>query len=179
MVTAPVEAVSPDAELERFRREWEQEVKQRRQGPQQGVSSPPTRKQAITVEVEEEPTSPEKQKIAWREGDGSIREVLAGLRLEEVELEEDDSPVASTSKAASPPVRTKPLSPTKYTHLLPTATKLRSIAATKAADAVVLYSRAVEAEQTGRLNEALALYRRAFRLDGECCHCCADDRRCG
>lgn len=153
-------APSTDAELERFRREWEQEVKQRRQGPQLGVSSPPTRK--LEVEVEEEASSPEKQKIVWKEGEGSIREVLAGLRLEEVELEAEESP-ASTSTS---PVKTKPLSPTKYTHLLPTATKLRSIAATKAADAVVLYSRAVEAEQTGRLNEALALYRRAFRLDG-------------
>lgn len=34
--------------------------------------------------------------------------------------------------------------------------------------AVSLYSRAVEHEQSGKLNEALMLYRRAFKLDGQC-----------
>ena len=33
--------------------------------------------------------------------------------------------------------------------------------------AVQIYARAVESEQSGKLNEALILYRRAFKMDGE------------
>jgi hypothetical protein len=207
MVTVPATSSVPstDAELERFRREWEKEVKQRRTGPPLGGFTQAKGKQVATGDEASEETAdrdvPEKHKFSWRSTSPqrSMRERLAGLRLDEVEVEADDAasdvdevgdgidtseevsgpsasapPRAVPAKAESPKSPSKPYksfkasSPNKYTPLLPTASKLRSIAATKAADAVVLYTRAVEAEQTGRLNEALALYRRAFRLDGEC-----------
>lgn len=42
-----------------------------------------------------------------------------------------------------------------------------SASAPSASSAVSLYARAVESEQAGKLNEALILYRKAFKLDGE------------
>lgn len=49
-------------------------------------------------------------------------------------------------------------------------------------DAVSIYARAVEAEQAGQLNDALNLYRQAFKMDGvhSTCVCtCADSRQRG
>lgn len=50
---------------------------------------------------------------------------------------------------------------------VPAAAAASEGAASSPSHAVALYSRAVESEQEGKLNEALILYRKAFKLDGE------------
>lgn len=130
-------------ELERFRQEWRAEVKGRRRID--GTSFVP---QASTLRSA-----------------GKVSEARA-------------SPVLEFRPATSPQKSTK--SPIAATTSLPDSTFGRSPSKTNAAEAgpsrvkarpqqtaVELYAEAVENEQSGQLNDALMLYRKAFKIDGK------------
>jgi F-box protein 9 len=128
-------------ELERFRQEWRAEVKGRK-----GLS-----REAGVVQI----------KADWPKRAGKQADPAPKSP------ETDRSPKKSTM---SPIAETAHL-PESFPDRSPTQTA-RSLDAgpsrpKKAYTAVQLYAQAVENEQSGQLNDALMLYRRAFKIDGE------------
>ncbi len=124
-----------------------------------------------------------KTEVQTKQRDGSITKPGPGKR-KEVEKPQDEPDIAE--KTVTLPVRLK-VSPVKATrrlsiHLdeLPVAgprtplgtafahkpIKLPPRVVARKDEAVQLYAKAVEREQTGQLSEALMLYRKAFKLDG-------------
>lgn len=129
-------------ELERFRQEWKAEVKGRRGLRQYGIPLKGSVDQEAPKQVDRSVASPER------------------------------SPKKSTSTT----------SPFAGTANLPDATIVRSPTQNgrtldagpsrpkKHYSAVQLYAQAVENEQAGQLNDALQLYRKAFKIDGLSLH---------
>jgi F-box protein 9 len=118
------------SELERFRKEWEAEVKARRDG----VSIGPVRWKSDREERQEAESSSAAQ---WR------------VLPKDMDERHPDQP------GSSPPTSKSPV-----------LARTNVIRAQRANDALEIYSRAVEHEQSGQLNDALLLYRRAFKLNG-------------
>lgn len=134
-------------ELERFRQEWRAEVKGRR-----GVDVGPS-KRRTDAKVQEDTVMPQ------RSGLGA-------------------SPVLEFRPATSPKARiTSPSAPTSSlpdllhegspSHLKSPQAGPSRVKPRSKQTAVDLYAEAVEHEQAGQLNDALMLYRRAFKIDGE------------
>lgn len=117
MSTSPEGTPSDADELERFRRDWKNEVLHRRTKP----------------EADQDPLAPS----------------LASLSLNAV----DPSPASSPTRTLNDPTRNLPPLPPPH---------LRT-----PASAIAVYRDAVEHEQSGRLDGALRLYRRAFQLDDQ------------
>lgn len=150
-----------EVELERFRREWQEEVKGKaRKVPPAEITIPPKSKgkdkadsdgvAIAQVQVDE----PDLALQLSRTRSGAS----AATSSKPVPISPKKvlrSPVKSTSRLPEPPLST---SPTKIPFRAPQLRKDRDAA-------VVIYSRAVEAEQSGRLNDALGLYRTAFKMD--------------
>ncbi|EKD00422.1 F-box domain-containing protein [Trichosporon asahii var. asahii CBS 8904] len=169
---APAGAV-PDDELERFRREWKEEVAAKRPG-------------AVDVGPVKWTTAPAASGDAADKGKGK-----ALVSSVEPEAPAPTSPVKLTrvispEQARSPERRPAPVSPKKVTGIgLPARLVGQGLEATPAPAstsgakipfraprvrrnplaAVEVYTQAVEAEQQGRLNDALKLYRQAFKMD--------------
>lgn len=204
---APGAATGPaDEELERFRREWEDEVKAKK-----GASSTSGGKTAVDAGgVRWKPAD-----VANRTGTSAAATAPAtnghaAASAGHTNPSAPKSPThaarapvhASSSKRESSPVNTKhkhgPSSPTSSKHphgapgAIPRELDLEELAAKHVIvsgpslikgkgsgmisssdkekdklDAVAVYARAVEAEQSGKLNEALVLYRKSFKMDGE------------
>jgi hypothetical protein len=82
-------------------------------------------------------------------------------------------PVPALKGAAAqkpkPPLSTSPETGLETAKVPAAATSEGALSApaSSASHAVSLYARAVESEQAGKLNEALILYRKAFKLDGK------------
>ncbi|ORY26145.1 hypothetical protein BCR39DRAFT_541958 [Naematelia encephala] len=137
LVTRSSQAVIDDAELERFRREWRNEVQSRRDVP--AVPPSPARK---GTEIEAQaPKSPEKK----------ARDPVSPTTRKAPLAREVD---AASSSSSSQTIAAVPR--------LPRSTVERGDVRV---EAVRLYARAVEDEQSGKLNDALKLYRRAFKMD--------------
>lgn len=196
-----VALVPVEDELERFRSEWRNEVKSKKQ-PQPG---PTTARNAL---------SPERSKGS--QGGPSTRNVpnsngikgkdkvengstisppratrpLAGTQLSPAQgsrltliPSRSSAHSATTTKSTSPLIEKqhlavvevdsededRPNGSTRWPDKLKTFGRLFSGRHSGGApgDAVTVYSRAVEAEQGGQLNDALKLYRQAFKMDGE------------
>ena len=132
---------STDEELEAFRKEWRQEVQAKKHDPQ-------AHSQVHPLIWNGEPTSSYSQ---------------TGPSSEAKE------------RTLSPRRPTKLPSPQQQIHALPpsapslagpsTARRPRKVVEADE-DPVAIYAQAVEHEQSGRLNDALRMYRRAFKLDG-------------
>ena len=162
-----------DDELEKFRMEWRQEVKSRRPGQPkvQSKSQPQPQPQLLS------PASPDKR-VYPQPGPTSKGKEKNASKGEEKNLHEKPT----TSPSTSPRAIKQPLSnhdashgskvsgtsrsPEKERVKFPKSIERRAGTKTSQEDAVSIYARAVEAEQGGQLNDALNLYRQAFRLDG-------------
>ena len=168
-----------DAELERFRKDWEDEVrakkdgavsvgpvKWKREGGPSGRSKSPSRIsqawQSVSRTVrrrppndrsaEAETTTKSNSNVQPDSAGGSTRPLH--LRTMPLDLDEpvDEAEPSSIASVAAIPIAQSSAS---------------SIKVKKAEDAVEIYARAVENEQSGQLNDALLLYRKAFKLNGE------------
>lgn len=169
---APADAV-PDDELERFRREWKEEVAAKRPGT---VDVGP-----VKWATDEPPAETPQPEAAEPGADkGKTRAAEPTSPKSPVRLVRVVSPVQARS-----PERRAPVSPKKVTGIgLPARLAGQGLEATPAATpasakipfraprvrrnplaAVEVYTQAVEAEQQGRLNDALKLYRHAFKMD--------------
>lgn len=134
-------------ELERFRREWRAEVTSKRRGVDVGG-------------------------VKWKEAE--VKEVPKTTN-DNTARTTHISPKQSTKTAlpTSPDAvrRTREVSPTKIKGPSSLASTRSSEAGPSRnkpqASAVQLYAQAVEMEQSGHLNDALLLYRRAFKIDGK------------
>lgn len=160
-------------ELERFRREWRAEV---------------TGKRKTDTKRREVDAGGVRWKEAILQSDQPTRvEPRRQTQTQTQKREEDQEPTSPRSRfqivnGASP---TSPTSPKRHASDVlqrdrsPTKAKApSSLAASRSPDAgpsrtktatsaVQLYAQAVENEQAGQLNDALLLYRRAFKIDGE------------
>lgn len=128
-------------ELERFRQEWRAEVKGRK-----GLG-----REAGVVQIKAE-----WPKRAGKQPDPAPK----SPEIDQSPKKTTTSPIAGTARL-----------PESFPDRSPTQTA-RSLDAgpsrpKKAYTAVQLYAQAVENEQSGQLNDALMLYRRAFKIDGE------------
>jgi len=128
-------------ELERFRQEWRAEVKGRK-----GLG-----REAGVVQI----------KAEWPKRSGKQPDTAPkSPEIDQSPKKTTTSPIAGTARL-----------PKSFPDRSPTQTA-RSLDAgpsrpKKAYSAVQLYAQAVENEQSGQLNDALMLYRRAFKIDGE------------
>lgn len=152
-------------ELERFRREWRAEVTTRR-----GVGE----KVKVKVGDNQKPSpsmSTVDEQKSWRKetNDTKVARISKSPenRTHSVHLGQ------STTKAELDNTRDRSKSPTdvkvKMPSGLPTTRSPEAGPSRPKTQltAVQLYAQAVENEQAGQLNDALILYRRAFKIDGE------------
>jgi F-box protein 9 len=135
------------------------------------------------IKVETENEELERFRAEWRKELESKQKLETSARVpdEKVEVESGPSVRAAVTTRRSPEKHRRGLSEDLDT--TETSWKLTAMASASTtqtvrpnlveerADAVAVYSRAVEAEQNGRLGEAMLMYRRAFKLDGELCFC--------
>lgn len=204
----PPAATGPaDEELDRFRREWEDEVKAKKvaTGPggdskavdAGGVRWKPADSSTRTLASAATPAAVSNGQAVASAGHGTTTGARSPTHKARA------IPHASSSKREGSPVNTKhkhgPSSPTssKRPHgapgAIPRELDLEELAAKHIIvsgpslikgkgsgmiaasdkdkekdklDAVAVYARAVEAEQSGKLNEALVLYRKSFKMDG-------------
>jgi F-box protein 9 len=124
-------------ELERFRQEWKAEVKGRRGLRNYGIPLRDLAAQEALKPVDRSAASPE------RSPKKSTTSPFA-----------ENTSLPDTTLARSPPQNGRALGAG------PSRPK-------KHYSAVQLYAQAVENEQAGQLNDALQLYRKAFKIDGE------------
>ena len=137
-------------ELDRFRHQWRNEVQAKRH---EGASERPGRRKESEESAGEvvrgkpivTSTSPARAKT-------SPRNFIRTLRT--LGLDDEDHPAAGPSKRQS------------SASIVQTPEKSSSRPVADKDYAVQLYAKAVESEQSGQLNEALILYRRAFKMDG-------------
>lgn len=183
-----------DEELAKFREQWRREVQDRarqREIAEQKKPSSPTAPATKTAWNEEDEPLVKRERPRGildiqRKDDEKI---TSGILQDEVELaravgsiklggakgsiakvaQYTQHDVQTTKAHAKPASTTKPLSP-KPKHVQPIIAKSyigkehhASVSSTK--KAVEAYAKAVEHENTGQLNEALHLYRKAFKLD--------------
>lgn len=174
--TAPGGTATPEEneELVRFREQWRQEVQRKRQ--QEGVPAPlpstsskqHTSKPAVGRAGQSNataalPRSGAPQATSTRE---HVEPELAAA-LERTHI--STSPSTSPRKLARPisPIRTR-IAPRQHTaghHTSQASSSSHKQSVHDTASAVDLYGRAVHHEQQGQLNDALRLYRRAYKLD--------------
>ena len=136
-------------ELDRFRNQWKTEVQAKRQ------------REASAWRVTQNEGDLPQQADASRPGDNPSETSTASLQVSPAKasrplaVELDEPPEAGPSRRhpATGPIK-RPAKPA-----------VRSTNGKE--DAVQLYGKAVEKEQSGQLSEALMLYRKAFKLDGE------------
>lgn len=137
-------SANPDDELERFRNQWRNEVKAKRQD--EGSTRPGKR---------EETSVTTKKTEGLHAGDNETSNATTTTATLSIKsTQPDEAPAAGPSRVA-------PLT-TPASRTVKPAPKMMS----KKDQAVQLYARAVEREQIGQLSEALMLYRKAFKLDG-------------
>jgi hypothetical protein len=166
-------------ELERFRQEWQQELQQRKRPGQQGSTTQDQlhviRSKIGIATVRSDPNVTGSK--ATESGRGQSSDFDRGIR--------DESPITkspSTSPKASHKVpvgqsnnksRIEPsagpsnISAVAGPSVAKPSKELKGKRAQKVVQAVEQYANAVELEQMGRLNEALQLYRGAYKLDRE------------
>lgn len=183
-----------DEELERFRAQWRQEVQDRarqrdieeQKRPTKASGSSSTVKQDAVPQLSKPRERPKGMLDAERNEDDKIK---SGILQDEVELARaigsmrlgsgkgNVGKVPQPNVSQHPPVKTqdkptfvtKPTSP-KAKHAQPAiakphAGKDHGPATGSTKKAVEAYAKAVEHENSGQLNEALHLYRKAFKLD--------------
>ena len=158
-----------DDELERFRREWRAEVTTRRKVDNGGVRSKeevkPDHAQgdevlagASTSTSESTPKSPKRQPgtngSSGTDGTNGTNGPNGPNQSPKRNIGRDRSRSPTNVKAPSGLAASRP-------EAGPSRSK-------PDVSAVQLYAQAVENEQAGQLSEALLLYRRAFKIDGEC-----------
>jgi len=124
-------------ELERFRQEWKAEVKGRRGLRNYGIPLRESAAEHTHKQVDISVASPER----------SPKKSIT-------------SPFAETASLPNPTVVRSPTQNGRTLDAGPSRPK-------KHYSAVQLYAQAVENEQAGQLNDALQLYRKAFKIDGE------------
>lgn len=124
-------------ELERFRQEWKAEVKGRRGLRNYGI---PLRESAAQE-------TPKKVDISVASPERSPKRSITSPFAENASL-----PDATVIRSPTQNGRTLDAGPSRPK---------------KHYSAVQLYAQAVENEQAGQLNDALQLYRKAFKIDGE------------
>jgi F-box protein 9 len=124
-------------ELERFRQEWKAEVKGRRGLRNYGIPLRESAAQELPKQVDRSVTSPER----------SPKKSITSPFAENANL-----PDATVVRSPTQNGRTLDAGPSRPK---------------KHYSAVQLYAQAVENEQAGQLNDALQLYRKAFKIDGE------------
>lgn len=168
-----------DEELEQFRMEWRQEVKARSHAPGLGGvnHAHPIDVDSSTNIAKSSGKGKEKHHEAggWKTVDTSPerRRVPNG----DIAANTTTSPrqsLKSLSPVTSPLTIKRPLvedalveQGTSRSPERPRVARAFGRKAIAQGDAVSIYARAVEAEQGGQLNDALNLYRQAFKLDGE------------
>lgn len=174
----PPETTANDDELERFRREWRQEV----QGRKAGTAKPADDAPAVAVAVPatavpaDKPSRASLDRVRSRESAGSHKSPKQAPALGSSPTKLTLPTPRSPTKAAYAGIglyahHTVPAGPSRHVHTLGGTTAsakipFRAPQVTKDKDAAVeVYARAVEREQSGQLNEALKLYRQAFKLD--------------
>ena len=149
-IRIPQSSSQDDDELERFRSEWRQEVQAKK-----GVNVGPVVWKEYNEEIihndsqprprprprAQQPTSPPAP-LQWSP--------TSPVKTHDTLLPKDEPPDTERSHVESEP-----------------RLGLRTRKMDKARDPVQMYAKAVENEQSGRLSEALMLYRQAFKLDGE------------
>lgn len=160
-----------DDELEQFRMEWRQEVKSR---------LPPREQPSDILTGPHLGAYPQPGQLVHSDSIGQARSKDGEHALPPTSPRSDTSPRGSY-KSLSPvtsPLSIKPGLPEDKLSggsrsgpsRSPEKDKLRFFRTTRRVrdkgDAVSIYERAVEAEQAGQLNDALNLYRQAFKLDG-------------
>jgi len=124
-------------ELERFRQEWKAEVKGRRGLRNYGIPLRESAAQETQNQVDRSVASPE----------NSPKKSITSPSVENANL-----PDATVVRSPTQNGRTLDAGPSRPK---------------KHYSAVQLYAQAVENEQAGQLNDALQLYRKAFKIDGE------------
>ena len=124
-------------ELERFRQEWKAEVKGRRGLRNYGIPLRDLAAQETAKRVDGSVASPER----------SPKKSITSPIAENASL--PDATVIRSPTQNGRPLDAGPSRPKKHY------------------SAVQLYAQAVENEQAGQLNDALQLYRKAFKIDGE------------
>lgn len=186
----PAEA---NEELEKFREAWRQEVQDRARQRDNGEHQRPAKASILNSGVKHDALPPVQKPRERPKGmlDAERKEddkITSGILQDEVELARAIGSMqlgSSKSSTFKPPARTQTVAPTKTQdrpvsvakptspkakHALPATAKPHSgrehgpgtISTKKAVEA---YARAVEHENSGQLNEALHLYRKAFKLD--------------
>ena len=140
------EGVIGNVELERFRKEWKDVVRTKRTaGPGRARRKEDDRAAATprppddARDGERKTSSPERRKVSPAKAPRPLSP----------DLGETQAGPSRRIPASSPPTRSH-----------------RSSRPHDKEQAVQVYARAVESEQSGKLNEALILYRRAFKMDG-------------
>lgn len=129
-----------DEELERFRDQWRHEVQAKRQ---EGASSVPGQRKGS-----ERPPDP-----TGRAGITTVKAESPVRSTRRLSIHRDETPGAGAPKPSDVlPVQKHPRLPARVVEAKE--------------QAVQLYARAVEKEQSSQLSEALMLYRKAFKLDG-------------
>ena len=156
----PATKAGPSDELERFRREWKREMETKKDvggvnvGPVRWKRDDPSSSAApATTSSSKNMTGPSRRgaplspDVPWR----ALPQDLDGPP-QEVQPQPQPRPLDSL-----PPVR-------------PPGGRRKGLLVGKEREdaAVQMYARAVENEQAGQLNDALMLYRQAFKLNGEC-----------
>jgi len=148
-------------ELARFRREWADEVRLKKDP---GVKVGNVRWKAKDQEGE-------KAVDGVREGAGQVGKGKTGNKEEKQVVKKALSPIQPL-RALEPDLDEQTVAgPSRYpqqAHAAPAVPQpWRPATKDVGRDAVALYAKAVESEQSGKLNEALMLYRKAFKMDGE------------
>lgn len=132
-------------ELERFRREWRAEVKTKRREVDVGGDK--------WKEAESKAVPIDQQPRLGRAQQPSPKRTSETMLPTSLEREVSPTRIKGPSSLAS----------TRSPQAGPSRPKTQ-------ASAVQLYAQAVENEQSGQLNDALLLYRRAFKIDGRSGH---------
>lgn len=151
------ESAVKDDELEAFRQQWKAEVATRRPGAEASSS----KRTAEVHTLVTSPPSPEPTGTVPRSDVGAARtSVKVPISPTKPSRREGKAPLVQSPpqhgrRASIGPI---PTSPTSKSIPFPRPQRDRS-------SAVALYAEAVEAEQSGRLNDALQLYRKAFKAD--------------
>ncbi|OCF60933.1 hypothetical protein L486_00577 [Kwoniella mangroviensis CBS 10435] len=175
-----------DAELERFRNQWREEVKAKKgepvhvgarrtgigKGKEKEVEVGPVRWKS---KQNDQPPAAEPDLPSERSGGSekslspvkdknklsspvSPKKPLRFVPGEAVDLDKLDSYLTTTTFTSFKPTSVN--RPTRFTGSIAPAGQERE-------SAIQIYQRAIESEQSGKLNEALMLYRKAFKLDDD------------
>ncbi|WVQ67343.1 uncharacterized protein L199_005539 [Kwoniella botswanensis] len=175
-----------DAELEKFRNQWREEVKAKKGEPVHGGARTTGIGKGKEKEVEvgpvrwkgkqnDQPPAAEPDLPSERSGgsEKSLSPVKEKIKLpspispkkplrfvpgEAVDLDKLDSYLTTTTFTPFKPASVH--RPTRFTGSIAPEGQERE-------SAIQIYQRAIESEQSGKLNEALMLYRKAFKLDDD------------